>query len=62
MGVKKWSKITQFSKATDLDRAEARAELARELASNADDSLGVTRIEFTIPRSNDLAPALPADT
>ncbi len=31
MGVKKWSEVKQFSKATDLDGAEARAELAVSL-------------------------------
>ena len=33
MGTKKWSDIKKFGKATDLDRAEARAELAEEIRS-----------------------------
>ena len=31
MGVRKWSEIKALSKATDADRAAARAELADEL-------------------------------
>ena len=31
MGTQKWSEITKLSKATEADRAEARAELKAEL-------------------------------
>ena len=31
MGTKKWSEIKKLGKATDIDRAEARAELAEEI-------------------------------
>ncbi len=31
MGTQKWSEIRKLSKATEADRAEARAELAAEL-------------------------------
>ena len=33
MGTKKWSEIKKLSKATDADRAEARAELEEEILS-----------------------------
>lgn len=33
MGTKKWSEIKALSKATDADRAEARAELEAEIRS-----------------------------
>ena len=33
MGTKKWSEIKKLSKATDADRAEARAELEEEIRS-----------------------------
>ena len=33
MGTKKWAEIKKFSRATDTDRAEARAELEEEIRS-----------------------------
>lgn len=33
MGTKEWAEIKKFSKATDADRAEARAELEEEIRS-----------------------------
>lgn len=53
MGTKKWSEIVKLSKASLLDRAEARAELA----SHAEDLSGVTRVEFAVPWKDQLAPA-----
>ena len=55
MGTKKWSEIKKMSKATELDRAEARAELAAELSSHAEE-FGVARIELTVPWKDQLTP------
>ena len=54
MGTKKWAEIKEPSKATELDRADARAELEAELSSHAEE-LGVARIELTIPWKDQLA-------
>jgi hypothetical protein len=56
MGTKKWSEIKKLSKATEADRAEARAELEDEHSSQGEDC-DVTRIEFTLPWKDQLAPA-----
>ena len=56
MGTKKWSEIKKLSKATEADRAEARAELEDELSFQGEDC-DVTRIEFTLPWKDQLAPA-----
>jgi hypothetical protein len=58
MGTKKWSEIKKLSKATVADRGEARAELATELSSPAEE-FGVARIELTVPWKDQLAPAAP---
>jgi hypothetical protein len=36
MGTKKWSEIKKLSKATEADRAEARAELEAEIGGASD--------------------------
>ena len=54
MGTKKWSEIKKLSKATDADRAEARAELDEEIRSY---SLAELRRHLSITQE-DLAAAL----
>jgi len=56
MSTKKWSEINELSRATELDRAEARAELAAELSSHAEE-FGVAKIELTVPWKDQLASA-----
>ena len=55
MSTKKWSEVNQLSKATDTDRAEARAELAEEMAAHAAASSAVTKVEFAAPWKDQLA-------
>jgi transcriptional regulator with XRE-family HTH domain len=54
MGTKKWSEIKKVSKATEADRAEARAELQEEIRSY---SLAELRRHLSITQE-DLAAAL----
>ena len=54
MGTKKWAEIKKLSKATDADRAEARAELEEEIRRY---SLAELRRDLSIAQE-DLAAAL----
>lgn len=51
MGTKKWSEIKKLSKATDADRAEARAELEAENRSAS----GPWTIQQILDRQDELA-------
>lgn len=50
MGTKKWSEIKKLSKATETDRAEARAELEAELRTG-----GGRKIQELLDRQDELA-------
>ena len=53
MGTKKWSEIKKLSKATETDRAEARAELEAELDSEV---LAQPRtVEWILDHADELA-------
>jgi glutamate synthase domain-containing protein 3 len=52
MGTKKWSEIKKLSKATDADRAEARAELVTEFGG----TVGPPRaIQWVLEHADELA-------